>query len=135
MANNAEEEDWSSDSGSSEEESEEEELRDNIEFHFGAINQDSEDEEEAEAGHLDQGPGPDQPQEARIEENEAEVNCLQNNRPRCPRPKKIKSFRPRTGPRTRPRSSKNQIKFVVLERPRPRPNSRPGRPRPLSVSS
>ena len=57
MANNAEEPDaWSSDSGSSEDESEDE-LRAQMEFHFGGVHPDSDNEEQEEPNAIDQGTG------------------------------------------------------------------------------
>ena len=76
MANYAEEDDdafRSSESGSSEDESEDE-LEVNMEFNFGEVNLDSEDDEnEAQAGEINPGAGPDQPQEVRNQDHEVEV--------------------------------------------------------------
>ena len=84
MASPAEVEDqalWSSDSESSEDESEDE-LRVNMEFNFGEIHLDPENEEpEEELDGIDQVPGPDQPQDEdqpQNEENEVEVNSVKS---------------------------------------------------------
>ena len=85
MASPAEVEDqalWSSDSESSEDELEDE-LRVNMEFNFGEIHLDPENEEpEDELDGIDQGPDqPDQPQDEdqpQIEENEVEVNSVKS---------------------------------------------------------
>ena len=72
MALNAENNDalWSSGSESSEEDESEDELRANLEFNFGEVNLESEDDEEAEQDDVHHGPELQGPQEAQIEEIE-----------------------------------------------------------------